>query len=96
MDDFLRENFVTLLSAGISALVACLAFVASWFRSRKIALENKQLKTDLNKARAAMVSCICPECGRRIYLRDLNFELPDGSLDNNLNGVSDDIDAREI
>lgn len=56
-------------------------------------LTAKITSSAIKKAKSRGTFTICPHCHKAIPLSDLDFRLPDGSIDNNLNGVPD---AQEI
>nr|CAI9752420.1 hypothetical protein YKEOBPQY_YKEOBPQY_CDS_0008 [Microvirus sp.] len=44
----------------------------------------------LDDAKKRQTYLICPHCSKKVYLSEIDFHLPSGSLDNNINGLPDD------
>lgn len=89
MIDFINEYLPTILTAIIGVLSAFCSYIVARLQTRKVREQNKLLKTDLQKAKEALVACKCPHCKKEVFLRDLSFYLPDGSSDDDLNGQAD-------
>ncbi len=51
---------------------------------------NKQLKRLLDQAKERETFTNCPHCGKKIRLSECKWTLPNGLLDENLNGIPDD------
>ena len=54
-----------------------------------IAYKQKALDRALKEAKMRETYVTCPHCQKKIPLSELSFHLPDGSLDDNLDGIPD-------
>lgn len=52
-------------------------------------LRGRRLEKYLDQAKARETYTVCPHCKARLPLSDLVFHLPDGAVDNNLDGKPD-------
>lgn len=60
-------------------------------------LRSRRLEKYIAQAKARETYTVCPHCKKRLPLSDLTFHLPDGAVDNNLDGKPDHkIDQIEI
>lgn len=50
---------------------------------------QKALDRALKEAKMRETYVICPHCEKKIPLSELSFHLPDGSIDDNLDGIPD-------
>lgn len=82
MIDFSDPTFITAVSSAVAALTSVVVAAIS---ARKTFI----VKRALDKAKLRETYCVCPKCKKRIPLSELSFYLPDGSKDNDLNGVPD-------
>lgn len=84
MSDFIQfirnhhQEIVSLLVVISSIIVATFSIVSAKITSAAI-----------KKAKSRGTFTVCPHCHKAIPLSDLDFRLPDGSIDNDLNGVPD-------
>lgn len=83
---FLQRHHAELVSVFV-ALVSVLVGVSS-------IVTAKVTSNAIKKAKSRGTFTICPHCHKAIPLSDLDFRLPDGSIDNNLNGVPDSQEDR--
>lgn len=75
-------ELITAIGSGISALGAIIIAIINGVKCHK-------LDQRIEQAKLRETYCICPKCKKRIPLSEIQFRLPDGSLDNNLNGKPD-------
>ena len=55
-----------------------------------IAIRNsKRISQALEEAKARETFTVCPNCKKKIPLSEINWHLPTGEVDNNLNGKPD-------
>lgn len=86
--DLLLRYLPEIVSGCVSLVVAVLALLTVRVNN-KLKKENKSLDSQLAEAKARLTYTVCPQCGKHIFLKDLNFYLPGGSLDQNLDGDPD-------
>lgn len=82
MTEFLKNHYQEILV--LFSLLATI--VSASFGVASSVITGRAIK----KAKARNTFTICPHCHKAIPLSDLDFRLPDGSIDNNLNGVPDE------
>lgn len=86
--EILMKYLPEIVSGCASVVVGVLALIQMRINKR-LNKEKKSLEQALIDAKVRMTYCICPECKETIYLKDLTFRLPDGSIDQNLDGEAD-------
>lgn len=92
MNDFLNyimDNFPEFVTAIVSVFTALVSLLMLIISKAKIKNELEIQKTKLKTAQLNSVTTKCPECGSKVYLKDLHFYLPDGSQDDDLDGDPD-------
>jgi hypothetical protein len=52
-------------------------------------LLNRLFRRYLKRAKDRDTFTVCPKCGQQIKLSEMDFRLPDGSIDNDLDGKPD-------
>lgn len=82
MIEFL-QNHLTDIMAIVSAMIAVVTTILS------LRVTSKGLQY-LNKAKERETYIVCPHCKKHVLLSEMDFHLPGGALDQNLNGVPDD------
>ena len=87
MIEFLKE-FPWLIVAG--ALAQIFAAVAALVIGIINALNIRHVDQHINQAKRRGTRVVCPVCKKESPLAECHFLLPDGSLDDNLNGIADD------
>lgn len=80
--DFTDPNTITAVSAAIGAVCGVITSIVAL-------VKNHNTKVLLAKAKERETYTVCPRCKKRVPLSELPFFLPDGSKDNDLNGVPD-------
>lgn len=84
MKDFLLSHFDAIVY-GLSAVLASFAAVAG------VSLgQLRKIKKLLSRKEKSGYRIVCPHCHKESNLEDVHFILPDGAIDDNLNGVPDD------
>ena len=73
----------------ITAICGAVGAVAAIVTSVVNLVKNHRIKIALDKAKQRETYAVCPNCKKKIPLSELSFYLPDGSKDNDLNGVPD-------
>lgn len=81
------QNYGVRLAESFIALVGLLCAIFSLWKAHKTKKICDKMLQDA-KSRQTMVKC--PVCKKESPLSDVTFRLPDGSPDNNLDGVPDD------
>lgn len=92
MDEFIHylvEYLPQICSGLLAVFSAVCSFIIYRLKVRQKSLENEALKAQLKEAKLRATYSICPECGKKVYLSDLHFYLPDGSSDEDLDGKAD-------
>lgn len=90
MIEFLKEFPWTIVAGAICSVLAGLAaLVVSIVNAKNI----RHIDSHIAQAKRRGTYLVCPKCKKEIPLADVHFLLPDGSLDDNLNGVDD---AKEV
>lgn len=84
--DFSDPSFVVSFSTAVASLAAAVVSVIQAIHASRKAAALSRL---LEEAKARETYAVCPCCNKKIPLSELSFHLPDGSFDNNLNGVPD-------
>lgn len=85
--NFSDPEFITLLTTSVASLAAAVVSIIKAVSASKTAARASRLLDDAKKRQTYIV---CPHCHKKAYLAELDFHLPSGSLDNDLNGISDD------
>lgn len=73
----------------ITAVAGCATAIASGIVAIVSAKKASKLEKRLEEAKQRETYIICPHCKKKTPLSEVDFRLPDGSLDNNLNGKPD-------
>lgn len=76
--------------AGIITALASLIAVIVGFR------KSFKLKEALEEAKARETYIVCPGCKKKIPLSEIDFHLPTGQVDNNLNGKPDVLENHDL
>lgn len=90
MIDFLQqygERLVTAVTALVGAICAIVSLV-------KLHHTKKLCSKMMEDAKSRMTMVTCPKCHKKSPLNEVQFTLPDGSIDNNLDGLPDDSDFK--
>lgn len=85
--NFTDPEFITLLTTSVASLAAAVVSVIKAVSASKTAARASRL---LDDAKKRQTYTICPHCHKKLYLAELDFHLPSGSLDNDLDGSPDD------
>lgn len=83
MKEWLLENLNWLVPCAVSL------FGGTSLCSIITLLRTATLSKALKNARESKYWSTCPHCKRKVYFDELSWRMPDGVLDNNLNGVDD-------
>lgn len=87
MREWFLENFDASMAAYLATLIGSIATaVASLANSINARRSCKKL---LQVARSRSYWTTCPHCKKTIYLNEIAFHMPDGAIDDDLNGVAD-------
>lgn len=78
---FFSKYWPELVSGIVAILTALSALLA--------AIHANRFKRYLDKAKERETYAVCPHCKKRIPLSEIQFHLPTGEVDNNLNGKPD-------
>lgn len=81
MINFLEAHWVE-ITAAIGALGAIVTSVINLAKTRS-------LTKALEAAKRRQTVIVCPKCHKESPLSEVDFKLPTGELDNNLDGVAD-------
>lgn len=84
--NYLSPEFLTAFATAAASIAAAIVSVIKAIQAAKRAEKAQKL---LDDAKSRSTYSICPECGKKIYLSDLQFHLPSGAFDNDLDGVPD-------
>lgn len=82
-------SLIEFLEAHWPELTAAAAALASIVTTVVNLGKTKHLEKALAAAKRRQTSIVCPHCHKESPLSEVNFKLPSGELDNNLNGVPD-------
>lgn len=74
--------YATAAVSVIGAIGSLVAAIMSFFKSRRLA-------RILDDAKERETYTVCPYCKKKIHLSEMDFHLPSGALDNDLNGEAD-------
>lgn len=75
-------ELITAICSGVSAIGAIIIAIINGVKCHK-------LDQRIEQAKLRETYIICPHCKKKTPLSEVSFRLPDGSLDNNLNGKPD-------
>lgn len=92
MENFLNyfvDHFPELVTALVGVITAFVSLIMLLISKHKTKEELEIAKLKLKKAQLDNISTKCPSCGSSVKLSDLHFYLPDGSKDDDLDGVAD-------
>lgn len=84
MIDFL-QSYGSYLLSGASILLDILVIIYAKAKGAAV-------KKLLAEAKARQTYFVCPHCGKPVDLDDVTFLLPGGKVDQNLNGIPDDVE----
>lgn len=84
--DFSDPNFVATVATSVASIAAAIVSIIKAVQASKKAAKLALLLED---AKARETYIVCPNCKKRIPLSEASFHLPNGAVDNNLNGVPD-------
>ena len=84
MKEFFLEHFDVIVYAVSSVLVAFGTFAGVSIG------QLAKIKKLLSRKHSSGYRVVCPHCKKESNLEDVHFILPDGKIDDNLNGVPDD------
>jgi len=82
--DLSVNDWAAIVTAATSLAVALVSGIVALVKSH-------QVKQALDNARQRETYIICPHCHKKAALSEIDFRLPSGQLDNDLNGVPDDL-----
>lgn len=86
MREFLNSiDWVALVGALVSLVGGITALVVVLVNAKN----TKKITTALDEAKQKSVYFVCPNCHKKIPLSEVDFHLPSGAVDNNLNGKPD-------
>lgn len=80
------SQFGSIIISGAVAVFSAACAAISWKLNN---LRIKEVKKELDKARARGIYTKCPSCGHKVNLEDLTFYDPAGFVDNDLDGNPD-------
>lgn len=87
MKDWIIQN---LDAAAIVGIVSAVGSVAMAIIGLVKSHQSKKRYAELVQAiKVRMTYTTCPHCGKKVYFAELSWHLPDGSKDDNLNGIPD-------
>lgn len=84
---FSDPEFITLLTTSCASCAAAIVSVIKAVSASRMASRASRMLDDAKKRQTYLV---CPHCSKKVYLSEIDFHLPSGSLDNNFNGLPDD------
>lgn len=87
--EFLETNYPTIISAVSSVIVSSISLILLLINKRKYSAQLEIERTKLKAAQLRATYTVCPHCGKEIKLSEMKFYLPDGSKDQDLDGVAD-------
>lgn len=88
----MKEEFIKILADYWPIIVSSvLSLVTTIVTGVSLSLRHKLKLTrcDLEKARLNHVYFTCPKCGKKVTLSEVTFKLPNGDVDNDLDGFPD-------
>lgn len=74
--------YATAAVSVIGALGSFIAAICSFLKSRR-------LSRILADAKERETYAVCPHCKKKIHLSQMDFHLPNGAIDNDLDGMED-------
>lgn len=80
------SQYGSIVISGCVAVFSALCAAISWKLNN---LRIKEVKKELDQARARGIYTKCPKCGAKVNLEDLTFYDPAGFKDDDLDGVPD-------
>lgn len=78
--------WITTAATAICSICAAVGSLAIAIRNQR---RTAQIQKILEKAYERKTYTVCPHCKKKVYLDQLAFYLPDGSLDMDLDGKPD-------
>ena len=69
------DQLITIVPSVVAVIVAFTSYLVVYFNSRKTRLQLEQEKLELEKLTYQGSYVICPDCQRKIYLKDMIFEV---------------------
>lgn len=82
IEKLLSPEVITAAASAVAAVTALVVAIVNGVRAVK-------LERQIEAAKQRETYIVCPHCGKKAPLSEVSFRLPDGSLDNNLNGKPD-------
>lgn len=82
--EFCRDFWPLLVGGFVSACGALVTVIT--------ALKTKKFVDYMNNAKQRETYVECPRCKKKIPLSEINFHLPSGEIDNDLNGRPDHLE----
>lgn len=79
------ETIVAFSTAAASIAASIVSVIKAVSASKKAA----KLEKLVQEARERETYVICPSCKKKLPLSEIDFHLPSGAIDNNLNGKAD-------
>lgn len=79
LENLTATSIVSVLTS-LGSLVGMIVCLVKTHKANKVLKDAKSRKTQV----------LCPKCHKKSPIDEVHFILPDGALDNNLNGVPDD------
>lgn len=87
--DFLQDpTWWTTVSTSVAGACAAVASIVMAVRNAR---KTAQISKILEDAKERQTYVVCPRCKKKVTLSELQFHLPDGSLDMDLDGQPDDL-----
>lgn len=88
MKDFILQNFdvVCYVALGLFSSLSGLS-IFSLIRSK---VKTRMIEKELDLIKERQTYIICPHCKKKVAFSELEFHLPDGGKDQNLNGIPDE------
>lgn len=80
--EWITPEIITAASSAVAGVTALVVAICNGVKAHKL---EKQIEA----AKLRETYIICPHCKKKTPLSEVDFRLPDGSLDNNLNGKPD-------
>lgn len=78
------------ITTAATAIASAMAAGAGFLVALRNARKTKKIEKILQEAQERETYTVCPRCKKKVRLSELLWHLPDGSIDQNLNGVPDD------
>lgn len=85
----MNSDILPILKEYAGVIAASLAFVADLIIAFVVGFNSRLVKRVLTQAKKRETFTVCPHCHKKIPLTDIDFRLPTGEIDNDLNGKPD-------